>query len=141
MTWTRFFDMHSGGGQKLDWSHIYVDLPEKEAKRYFEDKFGRDPELVTCECCGEDYSISESETLEKATAYDRKCAYIQPEDYPSVWTSKKHSGPKPRYLEGDGKTGETLPEGWKYSTNYKREGYLTVEEYSKSDGVLIIYTK
>jgi hypothetical protein len=68
--WTRFMDMHSGGGCKLDWEYIYIEAPEEEAIEVFSNKFGRDPEDVTCDCCGPDYCISEYDTLEEATRYD-----------------------------------------------------------------------
>jgi hypothetical protein len=73
--WTRFMDMHSGGGQKLDWAYIFIEAPEEEAKKVFYALFGRNPEKVTCTCCGEDYSITEEETLEQGTAYERNCEY------------------------------------------------------------------
>lgn len=89
-------DMHSGGGAKVrrtkkgfaegsrwpddkegecDVSHIYIEAPEEEAKVIFYNRFGHNPERVTCTCCGEDYSISEEKTLEQATAYERHCAW------------------------------------------------------------------
>lgn len=71
MAWTQFWDMSSGGGQKEPWHYIYIEAPEDEAKRVFFAKFGHDPQRVSCTCCGEDYSISESETLEEATEYHR----------------------------------------------------------------------
>lgn len=77
MVWTHFWDMHSGGGQKLDWGHIYIEAPEAEARGTFEKLFGRDPNHVTCNCCGEDYSVSEEESLEQASAYQRHCAFDQ----------------------------------------------------------------
>ena len=67
--WTHFFDMHSGGGKKEEWEHIFIELPKHEAKIYFYNRFGHNPERVTCTCCGEDYSISQYESLEKATGY------------------------------------------------------------------------
>ena len=57
--WTRFFDMSSGGYEKLDYTVIWIEAPEEEAVKIFEDIFGRDPNNVTCPCCGEDYSIYE----------------------------------------------------------------------------------
>lgn len=76
MTWTRFMDMASGGGCKVPpYTKILVELPEAEARAWFEHRFARSPDNVTCECCGEDYGVSESKTLEQATAYDRGCAY------------------------------------------------------------------
>lgn len=75
MPWTQFWDMHSGGGQKLKWAKIYIEAPEKEAISVFYSRFGRNPHRVTCTCCGEDYSITESDTLEEATAYHRGCKW------------------------------------------------------------------
>jgi len=73
MTFTTFIDMHSGGGTKIKpYEYIFIELPEYLAIPFFEKKFRRDPSNVTCNCCGDDYSISEHETLAKATEYDRK---------------------------------------------------------------------
>lgn len=63
---TRFFDMHSGGGQKLDWPLIIIEAGEEAAVAEFERRFGRDPHNVTCDCCGSDYSVRECETLAEA---------------------------------------------------------------------------
>jgi hypothetical protein len=77
MTWTRFMDMHSGGSQKEDFAKLYIEAPRAEALAIFYNRFGHNPERVTCTCCGDDYSISESETLEQATAYDRGCGWSE----------------------------------------------------------------
>jgi hypothetical protein len=74
--WTKFFDMSSGGSTKVKLDgrykeHIYIELPEDEAINYFEERFNRHPYNVTCDCCGEDYSISSAETLEEITMYNR----------------------------------------------------------------------
>lgn len=68
---TRFMDMHSGGKLKTPFTHIYVDAPLDEALAIFKDTFQRDPNNVTCKCCGEDFVYEESDSLEEATAYDR----------------------------------------------------------------------
>ncbi len=73
--WTHFWDMHSGGGQKEKFGHCYIEAPENEAKIIFYNRFGHNPERVTCTCCGDDYSISEYETLEQASAFQRNCKY------------------------------------------------------------------
>ena len=74
--WYRYMDMHSGGGQKSQWDYVYV---EAESRRVADARFtgaiGREPGHVTCRCCGPDYSVSEDETLEEATSYDRGCPY------------------------------------------------------------------
>ena len=71
--WTLFWDMHSGGGKKEQWDKIYIQAPENEAEIIFYNRFGHSPHRVTCTCCGEDYSLSESESLEQASGYHRKC--------------------------------------------------------------------
>jgi hypothetical protein len=70
-------DMCSGGGQKEEWAYILIEAPESEAKVIFYNRFGHNPERVTCTCCGEDYSIDEEETLAQGTAYDRGCAWVR----------------------------------------------------------------
>lgn len=72
MVWTEFWDMSSGGGQKEEFHYCYIEAPEEEAKVIFYNRFGHSPERVSCTCCGEDYSISQSETLEEATKYHRQ---------------------------------------------------------------------
>lgn len=65
-------DMHSGGGTKESpYEYIYIEAPENEAKVIFYNKFGHNPERVTCTCCGEDYSIRDSATLAEASCWDR----------------------------------------------------------------------
>lgn len=62
--YTRFYDMSSGGSEKLDACTIWIEADEDAACGLFESIFGIDPNNVTCSCCGADYSISEYETLE-----------------------------------------------------------------------------
>lgn len=70
-TVTRFMDMHSGGHLKTPYTHIYIDEPLGEAVKTFKEIFKRDPDNVTCTCCGEDFVYEEYDSLEEATAYDR----------------------------------------------------------------------
>jgi len=77
MTWTRFMDMHSGGGRKLAFEYVYIEAAEDEAVRIFEADLDRDPRNVTCRCCGGDYSFNEEDSLEEATQYDRHDATIE----------------------------------------------------------------
>jgi hypothetical protein len=69
-----FWDMHSGGGCKQSpYEEIYIEAEsESEAKTIFYNRFGHNPDRVTCTCCGPDYSVDSSETLEEATDYHRK---------------------------------------------------------------------
>lgn len=76
MMWTRFMDMHSGGGCKEEpYDKIYIEAPEDEARVIFYNRFGHSPDRVSCTCCGEDYSIDEDKTFEKASEYDRVHSY------------------------------------------------------------------
>lgn len=103
--WTHFWDMHSGGGTKVirleDGSyiegnrmtkagqpvnHIYIEAPEAEAKTIFYNRFGHNPERVSCTCCGDDYSISEGKDLAQLTAFERHCAY---DDDAQKWVERQ----------------------------------------------------
>lgn len=106
--WTQFMDMHSGGGSKEKWEYIYIEAPESEARTIFYNRFGHNPERVTCTCCGEDYSITEYESLEQATAFERGC----------------------RYSDASGK--------WVEGPRHSNREYRTLDEYKKGDRVLFI---
>jgi hypothetical protein len=104
--WTHFHDMHSGGGLKTEWAHIFVEAPLAEAKRIFEERTGRDPDNETCGCCGDDYSISEEPTLEQASGYERNCAYdseakawAERQDTTSVWRSSQPYVPVDEFVK------------------------------------------
>jgi hypothetical protein len=73
---TRFMDMHSGGKLKTSFTHIYVDAPLNKAVEIFKEIFQRHPDNVTCKCCGEDFVYEEYSSLDEATAYDRKCEWV-----------------------------------------------------------------
>lgn len=107
--YTQFYDMSSGGSQKEDWSRIYINASEEEAKVIFYNRFGHSPDRVTCNCCGEDYSITESLSLEQSTGYHRGCA----------------TDDDGQYIEKQSKS------AW-------CEKYKTVSEYAKEKAVLII---
>ena len=113
--WTSFWDMHSGGSTKeKPYEIIYIEAPAAEAKIIFYNKFGHNPERVSCTCCGEDYSISERISLDQATAYHRNCRY-----------DEKINGyveEPDLYSGGNGKI-------------------MTVAEYLKEKDVLVIYAK
>lgn len=142
--WTQFWDMHSGGGQKLDWSQIFIEAPEDEARRVFYARFGRNPNNVTCGCCGADYSVSESDSLEEATAYHRGLRSIEG-TYDKAEKRWKY-GSEDRahgYLE----PGEPVPEGARLSRlsgglyGKHREQYpegMTVAQYEATSGVCFV---
>lgn len=107
--WTRFMDMHSGGGSKeKPFEYIYIEAPEAEAKVIFYNRFGHNPERVTCTCCGDDYSIYEEESLEQLSAYDRNCRY------------------------------EASTRQWVEEIGASYRPYESIEEYKKREDVLII---
>jgi hypothetical protein len=80
INWTEFLDMHSGGDQKLEWAHVFIEAPEAEAVAIFKRRFLRDPNNVSCDCCGEDFAIYEGESLKEMSRYSRGCSYDNGED-------------------------------------------------------------
>lgn len=135
MVWTRFMDMHSGGGQKLSWAFIYIEAPQAEAEVIFQNRFNRNPNRVTCTCCGEDYSIDEEPTLEESTAFDRGCkfAYFDkdgkeiPEE--KAWIPGKGTinGAKGRYVECQSE------DSWRH--------YVPLAEFVKQTDKLFIHAQ
>lgn len=111
--WTQFMDMNSGGGKKEKWAYIYIEAPEDEAETIFYNRFGHNPHRVSCTCCGSDYAITESDSLEKATAYERNCRY---------------DGDKKDYVEEP-------------DTRYSYKKYMTLAEYKGKADALFIYAK
>ncbi len=59
--YTKFYDMSSGGSKKLGACTIFIEATKDKAVDLFERIFGRDPCNVTCQCCGSDYSVYETE--------------------------------------------------------------------------------
>jgi hypothetical protein len=73
-------DMHSGGGCKESpYEYIYIEADKNTASIIFYNRFGHNPNRVTCTCCGEDYSISSHEDLLELTEYN--CRGISLEEY------------------------------------------------------------
>lgn len=67
--WTRFYDLSSGGRAKTPYDVIYIQASENGAIDEFERTFFHDPLNITCECCGEDYSIRELDEEAFARSY------------------------------------------------------------------------
>lgn len=135
MAWTLFWDMHSGGGTKVEpYTKIYIEAPKDEAVNIFYNRFGRNPYRVTCTCCGEDYSVDESDTLENASGFHRGCDYAyfdtkgREVSQEKAWTSGV--GLRRGYSEGY----VERPSSNKYAT----EKYMSIEEYSNREDVLVI---
>ncbi len=57
--WTEFWDMHSGRTRKIEWDRVYIEAPVALAKRVFQDRYKRNPDNVSCECCGSDFDVFE----------------------------------------------------------------------------------
>jgi hypothetical protein len=75
--------MCSGGSQKLDFAFLYVEAPIEQAKAVFYNRFGRNPDRVTCTCCGADYSIDDdNESLEEASQFDRRINWRDDDVWP-----------------------------------------------------------
>lgn len=136
MVWTRFMDMHSGGGTKEPpFQYIYIEAPEDEAKTVFYNRFGHNPERVTCTCCGDDYAISSEDNLAQITGYDRNChhALFRPDgtecDEEEAWVRGKGltEGYTQAYVERDSED--------KYSLS---RDYLSLSAYLAQDDVLAI---
>lgn len=133
--WTRFMDMHSGGRTKEgSYQYIYIQAAEDQAKVIFYNRFGHNPERITCTCCGEDYSISQSESLEQATGYERGCksteeGYVEVQDdggfsyqkYTDLTTyMTEHQGVDTLFIADDEisdhqRVGSVPTEGWVWS--------------------------
>jgi hypothetical protein len=138
--WTRFMDMHSGGGTKEPpYDKILIEAPEDEARRIFYARFGHNPDRVTCTCCGEDYSIDEHGTLDEATAYDRGLIFVTPDwatmrDRVTLTPEQRAEADKlSRYLEWD----EDMPDGYVSSFGVYRKP-ISVDAYLTKPNVLII---
>lgn len=123
--WTHFYDMHSGGGQKLDWSSIFVQAPYAEAVDWFADRY-RDPYYVTCDCCGGDYSVSEYKTLDGATEYHRVTREYQQARSELCRARGAYDFQRPFTPEEEA----TLP-----------AKHMSVQEYAQKDDVLIVYRR
>lgn len=133
--WTRFYDMCSGGNRKEQFDNCYIEAAIEEAKVIFFNRFGHNPNRVTCTCCGEDYSINEDADLAQATAYERGCkwAYFKGENQvpeSEGWIRGKGlaDGVVGRYIEQADET-----------RSYR--DYIPLDQYVKRSDVLVIYAK
>jgi hypothetical protein len=151
--WTRFMDMHSGGATKVvkrkngtftegsrfsnakgqDINRIYIEADEVTAKVIFYNRFGHNPERVTCTCCGEDYSISSDESLEQLTAFDRNCHY-------TYFDPKGNEVPESKaWVQGKGiKRGYSSGYAERKSEKYSLGEYQSLDDYRQREDVLFI---
>ena len=71
--WTLFWDMHSGGDAKEPpYGKIYIEASKDKAEVIFYNRFGHNPNRVTCTCCGPDYTISEACPILESSRYHRR---------------------------------------------------------------------
>lgn len=67
--WTQFYDMHSGGKRKTDYELYLIEASTNLAIMYFKELTGRDPDNVTCSCCGKDYCYYEVISPQESSLY------------------------------------------------------------------------
>lgn len=72
MAFTRFMDMFSGGSKNTPYEYVYIEAEEDIAAEVMEKVFDAWPYNVNCECCGQNFSVSEYKTLGEATEWDRR---------------------------------------------------------------------
>jgi hypothetical protein len=142
MPWTQFHDMHSGGGTKEPpYERIYIEAPEAEAKVIFYNRFGHNPERVSCTCCGEDYSTYESATFAQASGWERGCRALETPRDPTTRLYNRPDDPwfdEHYYLEPD-EHEEAESRGYGISASFLSRGpYRTVEEYVTDPAVLVV---
>ncbi len=133
MSFVQFHDMHGGGSLKIKpFGFIYIEADSKEeAKIIFYNRFNRNPEKISCACCGEDYSISISSDLTQATAFERNCRY-------AYFDEKRREVSRDKALV----IGKGLKDG--YFSKYIEESGIygkheTLNKYLKRKDVLVIY--
>lgn len=138
--WTHFWDMHSGGGQKLAWPHIFIEAPMEEAIQVFFHRFSRNARHVTCRTCGSDYSITEGVSLAQITGFHRGCRnLVTPRDERGLYHTPDDPAFKEHYYLEDG---EDPPAGYDVRANRCLMGdYIPLEEFVKRDDVCVIYAK
>lgn len=137
MPWFQFHDMHSGGGQKLDYGMLFIEATDQaEAEAIFTTRFGRDPHNVTCECCGEDYSINESPSLRQATGYERRCQpLITPRGPDGRWVNVEDPWFHENFWT---EPGQEIKEPYQVDKSPRWGDYVPLEEYVKSEGVFVL---
>ncbi len=82
MVWTRFMDMHSGGGCKTGYEYIYIEQSEDDAIKTFERVFGQSPYDIACNCCGNNFSVNSGyKSIEDASEFERRWDKTLVEDY------------------------------------------------------------
>lgn len=133
--WTKFMDMHSGGGTKEKWQQIFIEAHEEEAKIIFYNRFGHNPDRISCTCCGNDYIITEYDDIKQGTAFERGCRYAYFKDGVEIPESEGFVMGK-GVLEGV--TAKYVEEKSEHSFSWNKE-YIPLEIYMNKDDVLFIF--
>jgi UDP-N-acetylmuramate-alanine ligase len=135
--WTEFWDMHSGGGLKDKWPRIYIEASEEEAKIIFYNRFGHNPDRVSCTCCGADYNIKSNESLAQLTGFHRNCRCLNtPRGEDGLYMNDDPVIVAHMYLE----KGEKPPKGYTVEKRFMSAGkYMTLNEYMKSKDTHFIH--
>lgn len=120
---------------------IYIEAPEAEAKVIFYNRFGHNPERITCTCCGEDYSISESDDLLQLTGYHRGCLNVTIDSDGKRYTNKeiKYDKEQGWVVKASGKPVAHVYVDEPAKERYRK--YITLDEYVLKEDVLVIYAK
>jgi hypothetical protein len=142
MTWTKFKDMHSGGSLKQSpYRCIYIEAPQAEAELIFFNRFGHNPNRVSCTCCGEDYSMTESPSLRQASGFERGCAPLETPRKADGTFDNTPGDPWFRenyYLEPD-QHDEAAQRGYRVGRAWHCGEHQTVEDYVQRKDVLVIH--
>lgn len=140
--WTRFMDMLSGGVGKEKWDYIYIEAAEDEAKVIFYNRFGHNPDRVSCTCCGNDYSISSERTLQRLTACDRNCRNLEPpRGKNGLYKEVKNKWWKEHYYLEPEEEAEAIRRGWSIDTRWSKGKHIPLAKYVKSEGIFVLYSK
>ena len=127
---TLFWDMHSGGVTTIEpFNKIYIECPEKLARIYFTAITGENPDSVRCSCCGENYSVSESDDIEQSTGYHR--------DADGVY----YDGSNGRYIRDDGfkyRDSDGREVSYDRDWDYLYEGGADLVDYLNREDVLFV---
>ncbi len=68
--WYHFMDMHSHGYSKTQYEHIFIRAHDKEeAVEIFESRFSQNPFSIACECCGENFSVSNDKNIKNLASF------------------------------------------------------------------------
>ena len=130
--WTHFWDMHSGGGKKESFEHCFIEANKAKAVAIFTSRFGHSPNRISCDCCGEDYSTEEGETLIELTGYHHGCARVTVSAKGVELTKIKLFDRPIRAKRGHKHT---------YADRKGDKDYIPLATFLQSDDVEVIYKK